>query len=108
MRNKRPVLGIEINKPHMPHVAQASGSQRMGADAPTEIQHIPMGELLLQAQGVSDVISAAEVPGRQLQQVACSHRVLIEHLRMLGIEGTWMHGSQILLALRKTVFHLIR
>ena len=60
----------------------------MGADAATEVQHLTPGGHPLQPQGVGDVISTAEMPGRQLQQVARAHRVLIEARGVLRSEGT--------------------
>ena len=66
----------------------------MGADASTEIQHISSGELLLQPQGVGDVVGAAEVPGGQLKQVAGAHARFIESFSLRGIEGAGVGGRQ--------------
>jgi hypothetical protein len=62
-----------------------------------------MGKLLLQAQGVCDVVGTAEMPGRQLEQMPRPHGVLIEISGSFGIEGSRMHRSQILRALRQTL-----
>ena len=97
--HERPVLRIEIHKPHMPHALKASGCQSMGADTAAEIEHIPMGELLLQPQRVSDVVGTAEMPGRQLEQVTRPNGVLIEIRSSLWIEGSRMHRRQVLRAL---------
>ena len=78
----------------------------MGADATTEIEHLATEQLLLKAQGVSDVIRAAQVPSRQLQQVADSHRVFIEAGGIV-MEGARMKSRQVVRAAGKTGFHLI-
>mgnify|MGYP006215395267 CR=1 FL=1 len=79
----------------------------MGANATAEVEHIPTGELLLQSQGVGDVIRTAEVPGRQLKQVSGADRVFIEICRPVWVKGTRMHRSKILFALRKALCNLL-
>ena len=63
-------MGIQIHIPNPLHRWQGCGRQGVAADAAAEIEQFTLGEALLQAQGVGDVVSAVQVPGRQFQQDA--------------------------------------
>ena len=106
-RHKGPVVGIEIHKPHPLHLGQGRRRQGMAADAPTKIEHLAPGEARLQPQGVGDVVGAAQMPGRQLQQVGRADGFLVEAARLIGVKGAGMEGGQILGALGKLLFQLL-
>jgi hypothetical protein len=61
---------------------------------PPEVEHLAAGEALLQAQGVGDVVGAAQVPGSQLQQVAGAHGFLVKAIGLGQVEGAGMQGGQ--------------
>ena len=106
--HKRTILRIEVHKPDMLDTLQACCGKSMGADATAEIKHVAVSELLLKPQGVGDVVGAAEMPGRKLKKVPCANSVFIEISSPLGVEGSRMHGRQVLLALWQTLGNLRR
>ena len=79
----------------------------MGADATAEIQHLSSGGHPLQPQGIGDVISTAEVPGRQLQQVARPHRVLVEGRGVFRPEGSRVQIRQVVGAAGQSPLQLL-
>ena len=70
------------------------GGQGMGADTTPEVENLATGELGLQAQGVGNVIGAAQVPGRQLKQVPGAHGGFVEGFRLVGIKRPGMGRRQ--------------
>ena len=79
----------------------------MAANATAKVEHLTAGELLLQPQGIGDVIGASQVPGRQLQQVTRTDGVLIELTRLFRVKGAGMQRRQIICALRQAPLELL-
>ena len=66
----------------------------MGADTPAEIKNLSPREHALQAQGVGDVVSAAQVPCGQLKQMSGPDGVLVKRRGVLGAEAPgWRSAS---------------
>jgi hypothetical protein len=59
----------------------------VAADATAEIENMPRRKLLLQAQGVGDVVGAAQMPRRQLQQMARTDGVFVKLTGLIGVKG---------------------
>ena len=55
---------------------------------------MPFGKHRLQPQGVRDVIGAAQVPSRELQQMGMAHLVFVEAAGLIRIEGPRMGGGE--------------
>ena len=103
--HKRLVVGVEIHEPDMLHLGQRRRRERMGADAASEIQHLPPRRHPLEPQGVGDVVRTGEVPGRQLQQMTGADRVLVERRRILGSKRPGVQISQVVRAAGQTLLH---
>ena len=80
----------------------------MRSDPASEIQHVTMRKLLLQPQGVGDVVGTAEMPGCQFEQMARANGVLVEISSSLGVESSRIHRRQILRALGQSLGNVRR
>ena len=80
-------MGVEVHEPDLLHLGQGRRRQGMAANAATEIEHLAAGETLLQAQGIGDVVGAAQMPGCQFDQVGRADGVFVKTARISRIKG---------------------